>query len=161
MTVARHRVVTVRSGDWWEIEVTSGLPGNVLGVSQARSLTEVEDVARNLISDLLDVSVDDVSVEVKVAQPTRSPVDPARLEQATAPARRWGLWHGEGAVIGHLQRAECSSDGRRRDDGVGLDLYYEVGMHEGRDLHERGHGADVCEHFSVGPPVEVGRGHVG
>ena len=74
MTAARHRVVTMRSGDWWEIEVTSGLPGNVLGVSQARSLTEVEDVARNLISDLLDVSVDDVSVEVEVAQPTRSPV---------------------------------------------------------------------------------------
>ena len=73
MTAAVYRVVAVRSGEWWEIEVTSGLPDKVLGVSQARSLAEVEDVARNLIADLLEVSTDDVDVEVEAVQPSDIP----------------------------------------------------------------------------------------
>ncbi len=70
MTGAAYRVAAARSGDWWEIEITSGLPDNVLGVSQARSLAEVEDVARNLVADLLEVNVDEISVEVDVVQPS-------------------------------------------------------------------------------------------
>ena len=70
MTGVTYQVVAVRSGDWWEIEVTSGLPANVLGVSQARNLAEVEDVARSLIADLLEVSADEVDVEVEVGQPS-------------------------------------------------------------------------------------------
>ena len=70
MTAVTCQVVAVRSGDWWEIEVTSGLPANVLGVSQARNLAEVEDVARSLIADLLEVSADDIDVEVEVGQPS-------------------------------------------------------------------------------------------
>jgi len=70
MTAVTYQVVAVRSGDWWEIEVTSGLPANVLGVSQARSLAEVEDVARSLIADLLEVSADEIDVEVEVGQPS-------------------------------------------------------------------------------------------
>ena len=73
MTAAAYQVVAVRSGEWWEIEVTSGLPDNVLGVSQTRSLAEVEDVARNLIADLLEVSADDVDVGVELVQPTDLP----------------------------------------------------------------------------------------
>ena len=73
MTAATYQVVAVRSGEWWEIEVTSGLPDNVLGVSQTRSLAEVEDVARNLIADLLEVSADDVDVGVELVQPTDLP----------------------------------------------------------------------------------------
>ena len=73
MTAAAYQVVAVRSGEWWEIEITSGLPDNVLGVSQTRSLAEVEDVARNLIADLLEVSADDVDVGVELVQPTDLP----------------------------------------------------------------------------------------
>ena len=42
----------MRSGDWWEIEVVSGLPDNMLGASQARSLEEVEELARSVVADL-------------------------------------------------------------------------------------------------------------
>lgn len=70
MTVAAYRVVAARSGDWWEIEVTSGLPDNVLGVSQAGSLAEVEHVARSLIAELLEVDADAVAVDVEIGQPS-------------------------------------------------------------------------------------------
>ena len=61
-----YDVVTTRSGDWWEIEVTSGLPTNILGVSQARRLAQVPDVARQLIADLLEVDPRQVDVNVRV-----------------------------------------------------------------------------------------------
>lgn len=73
MTVWACRAVAVQSGDWWEIEITSGLPDNMLGVSQARRLADVEDVARNVVADLLEVEVDDVAVEVEVVQTTDIP----------------------------------------------------------------------------------------
>ena len=63
----------MQSGDWWEIEITSGLPDNMLGVSQARRLADVEDVARNVVADLLEVEIDDVAVEVEVVQATDIP----------------------------------------------------------------------------------------
>ena len=69
MTAAAYQVVAVRSGEWWEIEVTSGLPDNVLDVSQTRNLAEVDDVASHLIADLLEVSADDIEVEVEVVRP--------------------------------------------------------------------------------------------
>lgn len=62
-------MIATRSGDWWAIEVTSGLPANMLGVSQARRLTEVETVARNLIVDLLEVPPQDVAVNVLIELP--------------------------------------------------------------------------------------------
>ena len=52
---ATHDVVATPSGAWWTVEVTSGLPADVVGVSQARRLTEAPAVARNLIGDLLDI----------------------------------------------------------------------------------------------------------
>ena len=64
-----YRAVTTRSGDWWAIEITSGLPDDTLGVSQARRLTEVEDVARSLIADLLEIEPDDIAVDVAVELP--------------------------------------------------------------------------------------------
>ena len=73
MTASTYQVVAVRSGGWWEIEVTSGLPDNMLGVSQARNLAEVEEVARNVVADLLDIDADDVEVEVEVVQPSDIP----------------------------------------------------------------------------------------
>ncbi|HDH03640.1 MAG TPA: hypothetical protein ENH15_05285 [Actinobacteria bacterium] len=49
--------------------MTSGLPSNMLGVSQARRLTEVEGVARRLIADLLEIDPSTVNVTVTVELP--------------------------------------------------------------------------------------------
>ena len=73
MTATTCRIVAVRSGEWWEIEITSGLPDNMLGISQARNLAEVEEVARNVVADLLEIDADDVEMEVEVVQPTDIP----------------------------------------------------------------------------------------
>lgn len=69
MSRSAYDILATRSGDWWAIEVTSGLPANVLGVSQARRLTEVETVARSLIVDLLEVSIDDVEIDLLIELP--------------------------------------------------------------------------------------------
>ena len=36
-------VTATRSTNWWSLEVTAGLPANMLHVSQARRLNEVEE----------------------------------------------------------------------------------------------------------------------
>ena len=64
-----YDVIVTRSGDWWAIEITAGLPDDVLGVSQARRLTQVHDMARNLIGDLLEVEPAEVDVRVLVQLP--------------------------------------------------------------------------------------------
>ena len=67
---AEYEVVAARSGDWWTVEVTAGLPANVSGVSQARRLTEVPTVARNLIGDLLEVDPATIDVSLLVQLPS-------------------------------------------------------------------------------------------
>ena len=64
-----YDVIATRSGDWWAIEITAGLPDDVLGVSQARRLAHVHDVARNLIGDLLEIDPAGVDVSVLVQLP--------------------------------------------------------------------------------------------
>lgn len=64
-----YEVVAARSGDWWTVEVTSGLPADVVGVSQARRLTEVPTVARDLIGDLLDIDPATIDVSLRVQLP--------------------------------------------------------------------------------------------
>lgn len=65
-----YDVKATRNGDWWEIEIISGLPDSVLGVSQTRRLTEVEDVARSLVVDLLEVDAADVGVNILIDLPS-------------------------------------------------------------------------------------------
>ena len=67
-----YDAVATRSGDWWAIEITSGLPDNMLGVSQARSLDEVEDVARSVVADLLEIEPSEIGIHLIIA-PTREP----------------------------------------------------------------------------------------
>lgn len=50
-----------REGRWWMIEVPE-----IDGLTQARRLGDVEDMARELIAVTLDVPLDDVEVEVTV-----------------------------------------------------------------------------------------------
>ncbi|MDE0668301.1 MAG: hypothetical protein OXI48_04660 [bacterium] len=64
-----YRAVARESGDWWAIEITSGLPDKTLGVSQARSLTEVGAVARSLIADLLEIDPDEIALDIDVEAP--------------------------------------------------------------------------------------------
>ena len=66
MTTTYHAVAT-KSGDWWAIEIISGLPDKMLGVSQALSLEDVEDAARTVIADLLETEPSEVDVRVTVA----------------------------------------------------------------------------------------------
>lgn len=67
---ATYDVVATRSGVWWTVEVTSGLPADVVGVSQARRLTEAPAVARHLIGDLLDVDPAAIDVNLLVQLPS-------------------------------------------------------------------------------------------
>lgn len=64
-----YDVVATRSGDWWAIEVVSGLPDNMLGVSQTRRLGEVPNRARSVVADLLEVDADDIEVKIEVDLP--------------------------------------------------------------------------------------------
>lgn len=68
MTTTCHAVAS-RSGDWWAIEITSGLPDNMIGVSQAASREEIEDVARSVVADLLEIEPSEVDLHVSVAHP--------------------------------------------------------------------------------------------
>ena len=68
---ATYEVVATRSRDWWTLEVASGLPPSMLGVSQARRLTEVPTVARNLIGDLLEIDPATIDVTLLVQLPSQ------------------------------------------------------------------------------------------
>ena len=65
---APYRAVAERNGDWWEIEITSGLPPNMLGVSQARRRSDVERAARTVIAELLDIEPDGIEIDIDVRQ---------------------------------------------------------------------------------------------
>ena len=88
---ATYEVVASHSGDWWTVEVTSGLPANVVGVSQARRLTEVPTVARNLIGELLDI--DPATIDVNLLVPCPPPLEVPEL---------WGSCRGEITVTTDL-----------------------------------------------------------
>jgi len=77
-----YDVKATRNGDWWEIEIISGLPDSVLGVSQTRHLTEVEEVARSLVVDLLEVDAADVDTNILIDLPP----DLERMQKLNPPA---------------------------------------------------------------------------
>ena len=62
---APFRAVAERNGDWWEIEIISGLPRNMLGVSQARHKSDVERVARSVVAELLNVGPDGIEIDIE------------------------------------------------------------------------------------------------
>ncbi|WP_420620901.1 hypothetical protein [Candidatus Poriferisocius sp.] len=84
MTESVYAVKATRSGDWWVIEVTTGLPASVVGVSQARRLNRVPKIARRLIADLLEVDMNEVKVDVEVSMPGELEAVLDRARQATA-----------------------------------------------------------------------------
>ena len=67
---APFRAVAERNGDWWEIEIISGLPRNVLGVSQARRKSDVERVARSVVAELLEIRPDGIEIDIEFRRAT-------------------------------------------------------------------------------------------
>jgi hypothetical protein len=55
----RYQVVVTRDGRWWMIHVPA-----IDGLTQARRLADVEQMARELIAVTLDVRLSEVAVEV-------------------------------------------------------------------------------------------------
>ena len=90
MTDTVYEVQATRSGGWWTIEVVSGLPASLLGVSQARRLNKVPKVARQMLSELLDREAADIEVEVRVSMSDEleAAVDKARQAEATEAVAR-------------------------------------------------------------------------
>lgn len=136
-----YDVIATRSGDWWAIEVTSGLPANVLGVSQARRLGEVEEVARSLIVDLLEVPADIVDVNVLIELPpelqqmvelyrdadrvedaARSEAASARSRAAVACLKAHLTMREAGEVLGVSHQRIKQLVDRASDDGDDADL---------------------------------------
>jgi hypothetical protein len=79
-----YKARTYRSNDWWAIEITDGLPDNMLGVTQVRRVTEAEQAARNVIADLLEVDPDSVNLELHIDAPTPIKKQQRLLEAAEA-----------------------------------------------------------------------------
>ncbi|MBF0686967.1 MAG: HicB family toxin-antitoxin system [Cellulomonas sp.] len=57
-----YTATAARDGRWWTVTVPD------IGVTQARRLTEVETMARELVAVTLDVPLDEVGVHVVVAR---------------------------------------------------------------------------------------------
>lgn len=80
-----HQVEAIRSGSWWAITVPA-LPGVY---SQAKRLDQVEAMAREAISMMLDINEADVGDIVVVVTPPASVVDllqSLKVSMATAAA---------------------------------------------------------------------------
>jgi len=56
-----HTALATREGQWWTVAVPS-----VDGVTQARRLTDVEQMVRELVAVSLDMPLADVAVDVQV-----------------------------------------------------------------------------------------------
>ena len=59
-----YPVIATASNGWWAIEV-QGLPKGMTGYSQARRLTEVEEMARSVVVDLLECDPSDVAIDIE------------------------------------------------------------------------------------------------
>jgi hypothetical protein len=78
-----YKASVYRSGEWWAIEITDGLPDNMLGVTQAKRLDKTEQAARDVIADLLEVDVDTVEVDMSIDVPVDIEAAIRRLKTAT------------------------------------------------------------------------------
>ncbi len=79
-----YKARTYRSGDWWAVEITEGLPADTLGVTQVRRLTNAEQAARDVIADLLDVGADTIDVDLQLDIPVAVKKAQLQLERLEA-----------------------------------------------------------------------------
>ena len=75
-----YKARAYRDGDWWAVEITEGLPDNMLGVTQTRRLTNAEQAARDVIADLLEVGTDTIDVHLHLDTPVAVKKTQRRLE---------------------------------------------------------------------------------
>ena len=68
VTLTAHEVETYREGDWWLVRV----PGLDANYTQARTLEEVEEMARDLIALTLDIDETEVGEIVITKRDWRS-----------------------------------------------------------------------------------------
>lgn len=61
-----YRATAIRDGRWWAIEI-EGLPPGMVGVTQGRDLDDAKAMAREVVSLLLDVSQDDIDIDLRVS----------------------------------------------------------------------------------------------
>lgn len=80
-----YKAIAIHSPPWWAVSISEGLPDYMFAHTQARRLTEVETVAREVIADLTEVDPSDVEVEVTIQTP--APIAAAQAELAGADAR--------------------------------------------------------------------------
>lgn len=66
-----YEVTAIRSDGWWAIEITSGLPDHMIGVTQTPRVNNVEGAAIDVIVDLLECEPTDVEVNVTFELPER------------------------------------------------------------------------------------------
>ena len=64
MTTIIYKARAYRSGSGWAIEITDGLPDDVIGVTQAQRRDKVKQAARDVIAGLLELSAAEVTVEI-------------------------------------------------------------------------------------------------
>lgn len=88
--MTKYKGHTVRSGKWWSIEVTEGLPANYSGRTQARRLNDIEKVTADMLSELLEVDVDPADIELSVEAPesVKSAQDALTVAEANEAAAR-------------------------------------------------------------------------
>ena len=83
MSTTTYIATAVREGRWWEIQVPQ-----VGGHTQARRLSEIEPMARELIAVTLDVPLSAVAVEVKITKVGSVPNVSTALPPSSRPAGR-------------------------------------------------------------------------
>ena len=101
-----YEVAVERSGSWWAIEITSGLPDAMLGFSQAKRLTDAPSVTRELISDLLEVDASnaELHITVEVSDEIREALELFRISNVIEQAAR------EEAALARSRAAAILSD---------------------------------------------------
>ncbi|MEM9521601.1 MAG: hypothetical protein AAGA37_19990 [Actinomycetota bacterium] len=82
MTTTNFKARAYRSGNWWAIEITDGLPDDMLGVTQAKRLDKAEEAAREVLADLLEINAGEITVEMHYDTPVGVKSAQRTLEKA-------------------------------------------------------------------------------
>jgi hypothetical protein len=101
-----YQVAVERSGNWWAIDITDGLPDTMLGVSQAKRLTDVPRVTRELLNDLLEADASDaeIHITIHVTDDIAAGLEMFRMSEVIEAAAR------EAAALGRSRAAVILAD---------------------------------------------------
>ena len=115
-----HQARVYRDGRWWMIEV----PG--VGVTHARRVSEIEKMTRELVAVWFDVSVDDVSVELRYDKIGSAGDISAVLAQVADDRRQAALLEKRATTqLAETAKALAASDVPLRDIGALLGVSFQ------------------------------------